>query len=239
MPNLAIVTGGSRGLGKALIDAYRANGWTTLDLSRSGDGEHHLAIDLTHIDESLPVVEAQFQTLAKSPWERVVFISNAGLLTPIAPVRSLLDEQIVQNLNVNLMSAVRLIACFVRAFQPLQDSITIANISSGAALSGYSGWPLYCTAKAGMENFIRALAAEQSASAKPMTCINIDPGKMDTDMQAEIRDTDVAEFPSVGRFIDAKQSGQLRSAAFVAEAVIKIIDGAPENGERYRIPGAA
>jgi len=181
--------------------------------------------------------------LVQSQWARVVFVNNAGLLTPISPVRLLTDEQIAHNLQVNLMSALRLISCFVRVFQTSQSEIasevTIANVSSGAALKGYSGWPLYCTAKAGMENFIRALAAEQSTSAKPMICINLDPGKMDTAMQSEIRDTDVAKFPDVARFIDAKNSGQLNSAAFVADAIMRIIDSSPENGERYRIPGAA
>lgn len=237
--NLVIVTGGSRGLGLALVDAYRADGWTTLDLSRSGSGPDHFPLDLSHIDQSLPALEAHFHTLAKSPWKRIVFINNAGLLTPIAPVRELADEQIVHNLQVNMTSAIRLIACFARVFQASQSQITVANVSSGAALKGYSGWPLYCAAKAGMENFIRALAAEQSTNATPMTCINLDPGKMDTGMQAEIRDTDVAKFSDVARFIDAKNSGQLRSAAFVAEAIVQIIGGTPENGERYRISGAA
>jgi NAD(P)-dependent dehydrogenase (short-subunit alcohol dehydrogenase family) len=222
-----------------LIDGYQDKLWHTVDLSRNGTGLHHLTVDLANIDHAWPLIEAQFQSLAKTQWGRVVFINNAGLLTPIAPVRSVSDEQIVRNLDVNLLSAVRLISCFVRLFQASQNQITIANISSGAALKGYAGWSLYCTAKAGMENFIRALAAEQNTSAKPMTCINIDPGKMDTDMQVEIRDTDAADFPSVARFIDAKESGQLRSASFVAEAVMRILDDVLENGERYRIPGAA
>lgn len=237
--NLAIVTGGSRGLGKSLVDAYETAGWTTLELSRSGTGSQHVSVDLGRLDASLRVLDAQLQTLAKSAWERIVFINNAGLLTPIAPVRSLTDSQIEHNLTVNMTSAIRVMSAFVRTFQGCESRMTIANISSGAALHGYSGWPLYCAAKAGVENFIRALAAEQSTSTNAMTCINIDPGKMDTDMQVEIRDTDASNFPDVARFIDAKDNGQLRSAQYVARAIKDIIDSAPENGGRYRIPDPA
>lgn len=233
--NLLIVTGGSRGLGKSLVDLFQTNEWSTLEFSRNGTGLHHIPVDLANLDASLAVLEAQLQTLAKTPWERLVFVNNAGLLTPIAPVRALTDAQIEQNLTVNLMSGIRLISAFVRAFAVSESQITIANVSSGAALKGYSGWPLYCAAKAGMENYIRSLAAEQDTAAKPMTCINIDPGKMDTEMQEEIRGTDPANFPDVARFVEAKNSGQLRSAKSVARAIMNIIDSSPENGGRYRI----
>ena len=161
--NLVIVTGGSRGLGKALIDAYELLEWSTLEFSRGGTGFNHMPVDLANLDASLPVLESQLQTLAKTPWNRVVFINNAGTLTPIAPVRALTDAQIEQNLSVNLMSGIRLMSAFVRAFSASAAATTVANISSGAAQKGYAGWPLYCAAKAGLENYIRSLAAEQQS----------------------------------------------------------------------------
>ncbi|MBV8665250.1 MAG: SDR family NAD(P)-dependent oxidoreductase, partial [Burkholderiaceae bacterium] len=194
---LAIVTGGSRGLGKALVEHYEGQGWTMLELSRSGKGAHNFPLDLTDPDATLPELEKRFQTLAETAWERVVFINNAGQLTPIAPVYKLNDAQIEHNLAANLVSAIRVIAAFVRVFRPTGYPVTIANISSGAALKGYAGWPLYCAAKAGMENFMRSLAAECVAadSAVPITCINIEPGVVDTAMQAEIRSAQPEHFP--------------------------------------------
>ena len=233
--NLLIVTGGSRGLGKALVDLCQVLDWSTLEFSRSGTGLHHIPVDLANLDASLAVLQAQFQTLANTAWERVIFVNNAGLLTPIAPVRALSDAQIQQNLTVNLTSAIRLVSAFVRAFAASDSRVTLANVSSGAAQKAYSGWSLYCAAKAGMENYMRALAAEQSTAARPMTCLNIDPGRMDTNMQEEIRRADPADFPEVGRFIEAKSAGQLRSARAVARAMMNIFESSPENGGHYRI----
>ena len=237
--NLVIVTGGSRGLGKALVDAYEIREWNTLEFSRGGTGFNHMPVDLANLDTYFPVLEAQLQTLAKTPWKRVVFVNNAGTLTPIAPVRALTDAQIEYNLAVNLISGIRLMSAFVRAFAASAAAITVANISSGAALKGYAGWPLYCAAKAGLENYIRALAAEQAGASHPFTCINIEPGVIDTDMQAEIRETDEHSFPDVARFLELKRSGRLRSAKSVARAILDIIDSRPDNGGRYRIADQA
>ncbi len=237
--NLAIVTGGSRGLGEALVQACEAREWSTFELSRSGGGLSHMEVDLADLDASFDVLEAQFQSLAKTGWMRVVFFNNAGVLTPIGPVHSLQDTQIARNLEVNLVSGIRLMAAFVRAFEHSRAELTIVNVSSGASSKGYAGWPLYCAAKAGLENFIRALAAEQTGSSNPITCVNIEPGVVDTDMQAEIRDAGADLFPEVARFVELKKSGKLRSPKSVARAMIDIVDSKPENGARYRIADQA
>ena len=233
--NLAIVTGGSRGLGEALVLAYEAREWSIFELSRSGAGLSHMSVDLADLDASLAVLERQFQSLAKTGWSRVVFFNNAGVLTPIGPVHSLQDAQIARNLEVNLVSGIRLMSAFVRAFEHSEAELALVNISSGASSKGYAGWPLYCTSKAGLENFIRSLAAEQAGASRPMTCLNIEPGVVDTDMQAEIREAGADMFPEVSCFIELKKSGKLRSPKSVARAIIDIVDSKPENGARYRI----
>jgi NAD(P)-dependent dehydrogenase (short-subunit alcohol dehydrogenase family) len=109
-----------------------------------------------------------------------------------------------------------------------------ANISSGAALYGYGGWTLYCAAKAGLENFIRALATEQKMEAHPFIAVNINPGVMDTEMQALIRATSAADFPDVGRFVHRKEQGELALPDGVAAAIMRIVESAAlESGARY------
>ena len=100
----------------------------------------------------------------------------------------------------------------------------IADISSGAALKGYYGWSLYCAAKAGMENFIHSLAVEQQTQPHPFLPINIDPGVIDTDMQALIRATPQSDFADVERFIQRKNQGLLVSPDKVAASIINIIE---------------
>lgn len=232
---LAIITGGSKGLGRALVELYLADGWQVCELSRSGGGAHHLAVDLKQIDAAMTLISPHFATLAAQPWERVVMLNNAGAVDPIGPLATLDEQDIVGNLNINLNAGVRIIAAFVRAFAACEGQRFVVNISSGAASKGYPGWALYCAVKAGMENFIRALATEPGSTAHPLTCINFGPGVIDTDMQALIRSSSVQQFPDVARFTALKESGQLRTPASVAATLKRLLDGTVENGRRYSV----
>jgi NAD(P)-dependent dehydrogenase (short-subunit alcohol dehydrogenase family) len=236
--NLVFITGGSRGLGAALLERYRAAGWTAVDLSRSGQGADHLAVDLGDLDPSMAAVAALFAERARLPWDAVTLINNAATITPIGPVHELDDGAIAPNLAINLTSGIRIISAFARAFQSAPGRRTVANISSGAAHKAKSGWALYCAAKAGMEHFIHVMAMEQAADPNPIVCINIDPDLIDTAMQREIRATDQAAFPEVERFIHYKQSGRLRSPEAVAAAIQAILLGGPEQGRRYAVDQA-
>ena len=232
---LAIITGGSRGLGKALVEVCRTEGWTVLEFSRSGAGEWHVPLDLGDIEPSFADATAKLEALAAKPWKNVVFVNNAGLLSPVTPARKLGGGAIERNLGVNVVGPIRLISAFMRAFDTVAAKKTIANISSGAALKGYFGWSLYCASKAAMENFVRSLAEEQAGVAHPFACVNIGPGVIDTAMQAEIRGVTKDDFPDVDRFIQYKESGQLRKPEAVARTVFRIVTESPKNGERYNV----
>ena len=110
----------------------------------------------------------------------------------------------------------------------------VASISSGAALKGYAGWSLYCATKAGLEGFVRALALEQQPEPHPLLAVSIDPGVVDTQMQALIRTMSKRDFPEVERFIRRKNEGGLSAPSRVAAAVLRVLS-APTlvGGQRY------
>ena len=60
--------------------------------------------------------------------------------------------------------------------------------------------------------------------------LNINPGVIDTGMQADIRAASSADFPAVERFIQRKADGELRAPARVAGAIARIVDEAPDAG---------
>lgn len=249
---LAIITGGSRGLGLALCQHYLEAGWQVLDISRSGamraaqggipgvplgmqSGLQHLTLDLAHPDAKWEQLQLKLRELAAMPWQQVVFLNNAGQVTPIGPLASLGDVDIAHNLQANLLSGIRLIASFARHFANVACAKTVVSLSSGAAHKGYSGWSLYCAAKAGMENFMRSLALEQAGEQYPLTCFTFGPGVVDTDMQADIRASSVQAFPDVARFVALKEQKQLRTAQNVAQILFALCISQPENGRAYTV----
>jgi NAD(P)-dependent dehydrogenase (short-subunit alcohol dehydrogenase family) len=233
--NLAIITGGSKGLGKALADLFVANQWQVLELSRSGSGAAHFSLDLTNLDARFEALQEKFQTLASMPWERVVLVNNAAAVMPIGLVHLLSDSAICSSLDINVQASIRIIAAFVRCFQAQPGQKSIANVSSGAALNPFPGWSLYCAGKAALEMFMLTLAREQQRCAHPISCFNFGPGVIDTGMQAQIRSSAETHFPDVQRFIHMFESGQLRNADAVGRALFQLCSGAPENGRRYTV----
>ena len=145
-----------------------------------------------------------------------------------------LSPALLANLNTNFTSSILALTEIIAKFQPAPCRKVVVNISSGAAQKGYAGWSLYCAAKAGMEGFIRALAIEQQAELHPFIPINIDPGVIDTEMQALIRASTALDFPDVDRFVRRKGLGGLVAPSEVAAAVLRILDSSSLSyGGRY------
>lgn len=233
---LAIISGGSKGLGAALCEQYLARGFEVIEFSRSAPMPYSVAIDLSVAEQVSQIVSEALKPLAKRDWQEIVVISNAGILTPVGPASKKDRDSLIANMNTNFVSGIIFMSEVLASFQSHYCKKTLASISSGAALSERSGWSLYCAAKAGMEHFIRSVAKEQDYEQQPFKMLNIDPGLIDTDMQATIRQSSVDDFPALDQFIQRKETGLLISPARVAAAVMQIIDeGAVDNGQRISV----
>jgi benzil reductase ((S)-benzoin forming) len=108
-------------------------------------------------------------------------------------------------------------------------------VSSGAATRGIAGWSLYCATKAALENFVRAAALEQGARTHPISMLSVNPGIMDTEMQATVRSASVEDFPSVERFIRYKNEGALAPPARVASRIAEIVASRLHAGGVYSV----
>lgn len=224
---LALITGGSRGLGAALCDEYRSRGWDVMEFSRSGPGVH---IDLADTCDAADVFAGAFEELSAFAVDEIVVISNAGMLGPVGPIEHVAHEDIASHINVNVVSAILLARAFIAAFQDRDCPKTFVNISSGAAAKGHAGWSLYCASKAAMENFVRAMALEQERQPHPICAINVNPGIMDTAMQAEIRAARLEDFPERERFVGFKLGGRLSQPDVIAMRIADLVASRPEPG---------
>ncbi|MCW1970877.1 MAG: SDR family NAD(P)-dependent oxidoreductase [Anaerolineae bacterium] len=232
---LAIISGGSKGLGLALCQQYLANGYRVVELSRSAPHPFSVQCDFAQPQAALLPIQATFAELSRADYDEIVIINNAALLGPIGPSSRKAPADVIAHLNVNVTSAILFLGQAINAFQTHTCPKSIANISSGAAIKNIFGWSLYCASKAGLEHYIRTVAIEQAEQAQPFTAINIDPDIIDTDMQAGIRQASRDDFPALDRFIMRKDIGLLRPPAQVAAAIIRILNSPMSNGARYDI----
>ena len=230
-----IISGGSRGLGAALVDEYRRAGYEITELSRSGRSGDSVQVDLTQPKAAQQILDDEFGRIAADPCEHVLLFNNAGDVMPVGQVAHKAVDTVLGNVNVNFVGAIVLLRAFMLAFQAKNCPKAIVNISSGAALSGVEGWSLYCAAKAGIEHFIRTIALEQANNPFPINAFNISPGLIDTGMQASIRSAAQTDFPRVQDFVGFKAEGALRSPALVAGAVVAILASDPAPGTRHEV----
>lgn len=233
---LALITGGSRGLGHALSESLTEQGYRVMEFSRGAAADYSFPVDLGDPGQALQDIRRALSGIEPQSLTDLVVVSNAGTLAPIGPAWRKPAAEVLNNINVNFTAPILCISELVACFRDAPARKLLVNVSSGAALKGYAGWSLYCAGKAGLESFFRALAEEERGQRCPFTAISVDPGVMDTDMQALIRSTPVEDFPALERFIRRKEAGELLPADRVADAIIKLLARSDlEGGARYRV----
>lgn len=230
---LAIVTGGSRGLGAALCAHYHHEGWEVIEFSRSAPFPFSYHTDFAEPQFAFQMFMQVLAPMTAEQWAEVVAVSNAALLGPVGPVEQAAPSEIAAHLNVNVVSATFFACAVFAAFREHDCPKTFVNVSSGAATRGLAGWSLYCASKAAMENYVRAVALEQEARAHPFRVFSVNPGVMDTTMQAEVRSASSDVFPDVDRYVQLHEEGRLRDPKAVAAWIAELVASRPQPGQTY------
>jgi NAD(P)-dependent dehydrogenase (short-subunit alcohol dehydrogenase family) len=230
-----IVTGTTRGVGKALAGEIARRGHLLFSISSAPEsqteGGRNLHCDLCSPTQVDRAIAALAQAIPYHSIQRLVLINNAGVLGPIGPLAHHDREQIDALLRVNLVAPVSLMAAVIRISSSFTGKRGIINISSGAAHHPYAGWSLYCASKAALEMVTACAALEQRASEHPVYIAAVAPGVVETGMQEEIRNSRASDFPMRSKFIDLQKKGHLTTPAKVAELLIDLdSDGQFEPG---------
>jgi benzil reductase ((S)-benzoin forming) len=212
-----IITGTTRGLGQSLESLImKKSNNQLISISRKSNanqlGYDRSRFSLIKIDLSKKINYlklSQLKSIIDS--DEIVYINNASLINPISRTGNFKQEQIEEVISVNTSSTIVICNFLLKEFH--NKKITMINISSGAATKPISNWSLYCSTKAATKIFFEVLKIEHPE----YDIYNIDPGVMDTDMQAKIRES---EFERVNEFIEFKKQGVLKSTDEVAKSIL-------------------
>ncbi|MCK5944410.1 MAG: SDR family NAD(P)-dependent oxidoreductase [Planctomycetes bacterium] len=232
-PNLAIVTGSSRGIGRAITSALLARGYDVVGVARTApaDLDHerysHFACDLADLDAVARTFEAEVpKSVPFAGRARIALVNNAGILE-IASVPAAQLERLDASLRVNTVVPMYLHGWLCRT-APAAARLRVVDISSGAADSPYPGWSAYCASKAALDMAGRVLAEERDEVAalqgRDLAVVSYAPGVVATDMQAQIRAADDGQFPRRQRFVDLHQQGELVDPAGPADEIAGLIE---------------
>lgn len=227
MTSLVIVTGGSAGIGRALL-AHAPEGASRIDVSRRGcdlPGVEHVPADLADPSGWATVADVLADRIRAAEVDRITIVLNAGVIEPIGPAGRVDADGYTRSVLLNgaapQVLGHRLLAAL--ADHPTERR-ELVLISSGAARTAYPGWSAYGAAKAATDHWARTVAAEQDGADRPVRVLAVAPGVVATDMQVAIRATDAADFPNVDRFRDLHASGELADPDDVAARLWRRLD---------------
>ncbi len=214
-----VLTGISQGLGLALYNILKNQKINLVALSRRFLEEQYadenniknltlLKVDLSNIEELKKVMNSiEFE-------KNILFINNASKINPINKISDISAEEIVNAIDLNFIAPALILNAATKA-QP--KILSVINITTGADKRAIDNWSLYCSTKAALRMFLDVLNLENNIQV-----IHIDPGVMDTNMQALIRKSN---FKDLNYFEQLKSDGKLKSpeevACYIFESFIK------------------
>lgn len=225
---VAVITGASRGLGRALalelarrewrlvLDARGAEDLATVQAQLAGGPHHALAGDVTD-----PTHRANLAAAARALGGASVLVNNASTLgaSPLPAFADLDPATYVEILRVNLVAPMALTAALLPQLRRPRG--TVLNISSDAAVAAYETWGGYGSSKAALDHAGRVLAAEEPG----LRVYSLDPGDMRTRMhQDAFPGEDISDRPEPATVVPAVLAlldGELPSGRYVAGELIR------------------
>jgi NAD(P)-dependent dehydrogenase (short-subunit alcohol dehydrogenase family) len=225
----AIITGASRGLGRALARALAEQDWSLVLDARGEQDLMRIADELaprTRVRAIAGDVTDEWHRgalIAAAGGPIDVLINNASMLgpSPLPELAHYPQTELETVYRVNVHAPLALIQLALPALAP---GARIINVTSDAALQPYSGWGGYGSSKAALEQLTAILAAEQTG----LRVYAVDPGDMRTQMHQEaFPGEDISDRPppedSVPGLLELIEgdlpSGRYRAYDLVAQAV--------------------
>jgi 3-oxoacyl-[acyl-carrier protein] reductase len=236
---VALVTGASRGIGRAIAGALGRQGLIVVGTATTESGA--ASIDAYFKEQGIEgagmalnvtdaaAVDSVVKTITERFGAPAILVNNAGITRDNLLMR-MKDEEWSEVIDTNLNSIYRVTKACLRGMTKARWG-RVVNISSVVGSMGNAGQSNYAATKAGMEGFARALARELGSRA--VTVNNVAPGFIDTDMTREL--------PEAQRELLAQQVplGRLGGAEEIAAAVAFLVSDAAGyiTGETLHVNG--
>jgi NAD(P)-dependent dehydrogenase (short-subunit alcohol dehydrogenase family) len=185
-PRTAIVTGASRGLGRALAQALAERGWRlVVDARTAGELEVARAqlAGLTDVTAIAGDVADSWHraALLEAAGERIDLLVNNASTLGVSPLPPLADYPAAELEHVLRVNTVAPLVLAQAALAKMAPGARIVNVTSDAAVEAYPGWGAYGASKAALEQLSAVLAAERP----DLRVYAVDPGDMNTRMHQD------------------------------------------------------
>jgi 3-oxoacyl-[acyl-carrier protein] reductase len=229
MSKVVLITGGNRGIGRAIASAFVAAGYKTAVTVRSGEGpEGTLSVKADITDPSS--LDAAFAEVEEKLGPIEILVANAGITKDTLLMR-MSDEEFEQVIDTNLNGTFRVVRRASKSMIKAKFGRVIL-IGSVVALLGSPGQVNYSSSKSALVGMARSITRE--LAGRGITANVVAPGFIDTDMTAELSEDLQADYKKripAGRFASPDEVAKVvlwlasEDAAYITGAVIPVDGG--------------
>ncbi|MES2170584.1 MAG: beta-ketoacyl-ACP reductase, partial [Actinomycetota bacterium] len=224
-----LVTGGNRGIGRAIAEEFVAQGHRVAVTARSGTGPMgtmSVVADVTDADS----IDAAFIAIEAELGPVEVVVANAGITRDTLLLR-MSDDDFTSVIDTNLTGAFRVIKRASKGMLKAKYG-RIVLVSSVVGLLGGAGQANYAASKSGLVGLARSITRE--LGSRNITANVVAPGFIETDMTAELPEAQRAEYLKsipAGRFASPEEVAKVVAwltgddAAYISGAVIPVDGG--------------
>ena len=228
--HVAIVTGGGRGLGRAVAERLAAMGAAVVIASRNAPELDEVAKAIKRakgraLAQTADIAdERQVQelVLATERWvgPATILVNNAGMVDPMVPLARSNAALWLRSVAINVGGTYLATRAVVPGMLD-RGYGRIVTISSGAATRPSAGWTAYSAGKAALVMMTRSLALELEGTG--VSACTFNPGYMDTEMQERVRRTSTSDFPRSDEYRAAHREGKLNDPKVPARTVAYLV----------------
>jgi NAD(P)-dependent dehydrogenase (short-subunit alcohol dehydrogenase family) len=222
-----VITGVTRGLGRALAEEFIRLGHTVAGCGRGAEGimDLRLAHGAPHtfevVDVANPTKVSIWAAKVLAPGEAPdLLINNAGVMNTLAPLWKISADDFARVVSVNITGVANVIREFAPAMIAAKRGV-IVNLSSGWGRSVSPEVAPYCASKWAIEGLTKALAEELP---KGMAAVPLNPGVIDTAMLRQCWADGAASYPKAEKW-----------AKTAADFILQL--SAKDNGQSLSVPG--
>jgi len=226
---VALVTGASRGIGRAIAEQLVADGFFVVGTATSDNGAESISSYLNEDGKGLKLnvadadsIAGVIKQIAADYAAPAVLVNNAGITRDNLLMR-MKDDEWNDIITTNLTSIFRMSKAVLRGMMKAKTG-RIINISSVVGATGNAGQTNYAASKAGMVGFAKSMAKE--VGSRNITINTVAPGFIDTDMTKELADEHKEALMSsiaLGRLGDPKEIAH--AVSFLASEGASYITG--------------
>ena len=224
MKELAIITGGGTGIGKALaVELAQKHSINVLIVGRRLEplqGTANINPEKIKFCVANVATDEGRYTIVNSIEKNTVvkyLVHNAAILTPVTSLVDLKLKDWRNHMSINVEAPLFL----TQALLTRMNNSRILNISSGAAHRAVAGWAAYCSSKATL--FMLYQQMNKELNTKNIFVASVRPGVVNTPMQTLLRQSDPNAFPDLPLFEQYKDEGKLIPVEIVAGFLADIL----------------